>query len=341
MADPWDITSAFARQLMAQASDQDRDATRMALMPINQAMAMERLKEQTALELATLPKKLSIEDAVRQLQEQRAEGRRIAEEGRQEETTKRAESRAEERLPRTIDVQSRKRIEEHRGQLEADIQAEKEHPEYFQKYRIQRGAVGVQNQHTPPLPPGYTHMIQEDMLSDAYSNLKKDPTIEFGLPISAWGKTFYPYRKRVGVGDGSPNPNVVQGKGNNPFTPTPASSVSSSAAEDMRQAAQKGNRQAPSQMPESVVPKAVNPSIFEDVPLPPAVGGDVNQPIPNAPIPPRRPIDLGGKDTQAFLYESIRRRGYSDEEANQILADLQKPKVRPTSDPDIFDVLVS
>jgi hypothetical protein len=98
---PWDITQAFAEQLMQQAQQTNQTATQTELMPIQQAMAMDRLKKQGELELKFLPERLSIEDRIAQLREQRAEGREVGRETRAEGREVGREGREEARGERT------------------------------------------------------------------------------------------------------------------------------------------------------------------------------------------------------------------------------------------------
>lgn len=75
---PWDITQAFAEQLMKQGAATEQGVREAQMMPIQQGMAMERLKNQRELLLSTLGRELSIRDAAGIPGENRAFGRQRA-----------------------------------------------------------------------------------------------------------------------------------------------------------------------------------------------------------------------------------------------------------------------
>jgi hypothetical protein len=335
MAEPWDITSAFAKQLMQQAADRDQVNTGLAMTPVNQALAMERLKEAANIDLAKFTAEQPILTAAlraRGINETEQHGVRVTQSGDQTERSQRTaediekdkENRAQGRLAGNLSLQAQKEAEAARLKLENEIKAERENPAYFERYRLRPRVSGVQNQHVPPIPQGYTGLIPEDMTSSSYRALKNDPTIEFGTPIPGWGKVYLPYRKK-----GSTPSNMSSSANDPPTVPNPVAPAKVPPIASDTPAAPKSGKDVVNQKP---VPP-VDATILDTVP-----GSTVDAPLP----PPRPRVDLGGKDKLSFLYESIRRRGYSDDEAKTILADVQrKPEARPTSDPDIFDVLVS
>src|SRR5690349_23935740 len=98
MAEPWDITAAFARQLMQDAARTDESNQALALAPINQAMAMERLKQQRDMQLATLPQELAIRRADTKVglgDELEKEKQLVAARGAQEIATSRGKTEAD------------------------------------------------------------------------------------------------------------------------------------------------------------------------------------------------------------------------------------------------------
>lgn len=308
--EPWELTQAFAEQLMRQAATTEQETRRLQLAPIEQQMALDRLKQVEGLKLSMLPQELGI----RERYAERAEGRREAADVRGEERgEKRLVGREQRAGEREIagDIRraelgkearreaTEQEVEKAEKILESRIRKLKEDPEAAAR-ALGRGSIAPRPGAAPKRPP-----------------TRPNHEVPVVLPRDPYAQEEF-FNQLVKEGYERPTIADIEGGENN--------------ATNWLHPRRKG---VPSAPPPSKTTPA--PSKTEQ-PRPPAN-------IPFEGVPPNIPtfpkLDLGGKDKMSFLYESIRRRGYTDAEAKQILASLEKPEVTPTDNPDIFDVLVA
>lgn len=176
---PWDITQAFAEQLMKQGATTEQGVREAQMMPIQQGMAMERLKRQRELMLATLGQELAIRDQASIPGETRQFGRQRELLGLQH-----GQQRS------MLGAQTDEALRRYRGT--ADINKELG-PEYFSTIKPRVGGRSVEP-HTPPVPQGYEGLVIEDELGLKREQLGDQ--YEFGAPIASWGKNYTPYKKK-------------------------------------------------------------------------------------------------------------------------------------------------
>jgi hypothetical protein len=311
---PWDITQAFAEQLMQQAQQTNQTATQTELMPIQQAMAMDRLKKQGELELQLLPRRLSIEDQIAQLREgraegrevgreKRAEGREVGREGREEARGKRTDVRRFGQQKELLGDQTEQAIKRDIGIRRGRMDILKENPNDPIAREIATGHAPDRSsvrQTTPPIPPNwewdnwvYKPELGGDLSESFNNDLNWRDKYEVGDPQVFGGKTVMPYRRK-----GSRGRETAAGSVRNPST-LPMGDTGAKAG-----------------------PKR---PVFTD-PNTPGL-------TPTTPAEPAKP---GKGDKVSGLLDALKQNGYSDEEAKKVVAQV----MQPTSDPDIFDVLV-
>jgi hypothetical protein len=279
---------------------------------------MDRLKKQGELELKFLPERLSIEDRIAQLREQRAEGREVGRETRAEGREVGREGREEARGERTdtrrfgqqrelLGEQTEQGIKKDIGIRRGRMDILKEFPNDPLAREIATGHSPVRSsvrQFAPPTTPGYEGMIERQKDSGDLLKLRfpgMDPKriekdLEFGDPVG----NYIPWRRKSMTAPPAPQPTTTgpSGKADNKVVPT---------------------ARPASQIPFDAVPKA--PSFTK-----PDVPG----------ITPPTPAEPGKGDKLSGLLDALKQNGYTDDEARQVLARV----VKPTSDPDVFDVLV-
>lgn len=352
--EPWELTQAFAEQLMRQAAQTEQQATRVQMAPIEQAMALDRLKQQGELELAQLPRRLSIEDAARQPQENRAYTRQKETEERGEERTIAGEQRKEEALPRTLRAQTDELIRRAGGSVEEKIKLYQKYGKDYEKAVRADQRSSVVGSHVPETLPGHEppQILPKDPIQAKMfvKDLEKQG-FEVTKVEGGWGNNHVHFRKRV---DSFPQPKKKEevkaeagpSLGRRLLDKITGSSEPPKAgAPPVAGAAPTADKLTGPPPPVSTRPAASLPfnSVGPADPLPasarsiPSMIGDTRLPLPEMKGDP-----IAGKDKMSFLYESIRRRGYNDDEAKTILANvINKPETKPTDDPDVFDVLVA
>jgi hypothetical protein len=324
--EPWELTQAFAEQLMRNARNQEEQTTKLQLAPVEHAMALDRLKAAAAIELANLGPKLRLQDEIKQQQEARGEQQDIRKEQRGEETLKGREKRQEDSYKERHKFLTDEDIRKEGEKVYNRIRLSKENPEYRDLIPGARSGLGArgpvskrpptrENHEAPIVLPRDTFQ-QEDIFDQLEKAGYERPTpadIEGG----EYGATNWLHPRRKGVPSGK----------------TPA--------RDPNTLLKQGERLVPTQP--FVQPEPRND--YKDPPSKAGVGTNKAPPFDavgpaKEPQGPPIPAELLKKKV-SDLYQSIRRNGYSDEEARTVLASLQQPQVRPTDDPDIFDVLVS